>query len=253
MTDEFKGKVALVTGGASGIGRTTALLFAKSGAKVVIGDITAKRGEETAMMIRKAGGEAIFVKADISKTSEVEALINTSIYSYGGLDFACNNAGIEGETALLAECSEENWDRTINVNLKGVWLCLKFEIPLMVNRGGGSIVNIASTMGIVAHEGIAPYVAGKHGVIGLTKAAALEYANAGIRVNAVCPGVTRTNIVERLMKEHPEVTDRLKAATPLGRLALPEEIANAVLWLCSDSSSFVTGQTVVVDGGFTVQ
>ncbi len=253
MNEQFKGKVVLVTGGGSGIGRMTALSFAKAGAKVVIGDIAVENGDETVTTIKKSGGEAIFVKTNVSKSSEVEVMVNTAVENYGRLDCACNNAGIEGDTISLVDCTEENWDRTISINLKGIWLCLKYEIPQMLKQGAGAIVNIASTMGLVAHEGIAPYVASKHGVIGLTKAAALEYAKTGIRVNAVCPGNTRTSIIDRVFQEHPEIIDALNAKTPLGRLAHSEEIAGAVLWLCSDAASFVTGHAMVVDGGFTVQ
>ena len=253
MTEQFKGKVALITGGGAGIGRATALAFSKAGAKVVIGDVMREDGEETAALIRQSGGDAFFANSDISKSAEVESLMNTAASRYGRLDFACNNAGIEGETVLLADSSEENWDKTMDINLKGVWLCLKYEIRQMLQQGGGAIVNIASTMGLVAHKGIVPYVASKHGVIGLTKAAALDYADANIRINAVCPGVTRTKLVERTTTEFPEVMERLNAATPMGRICQPEEIANAVIWLCSDAASFITGHSLTVDGGFTVQ
>jgi len=253
MAEEFKGKVALITGGASGIGRAAALSFARAGAKIVIGDMTLETGEETVGMIKQSGGEAVFLKADVSKAKEVENLINTAVENYGRLDCACNNAGIEGDTISLVDCSEENWDLTLNINLKGIWLCLKYEIPQMLKQSAGAIVNISSAMGLVAHEHIAPYVASKHGVIGLTKAAALEYAGTGIRVNAVCPGNTQTPIIERVIQDHPEIAEALKANTPGGRFARPEEIANAVLWLCSDAASYVTGHAMVVDGGFTVQ
>jgi len=253
MAEEFKGKVALITGGASGIGRAAALSFARAGAKIVIGDMTVETGEETVGMIKQSGGEAVFLKADVSKAKEVENLINTAVENYGRLDCACNNAGIEGDTISLVDCSEENWDLILNINLKGIWLCLKYEIPQMLKQSAGAIVNISSAMGLVAHEHIAPYVASKHGVIGLTKAAALEYAGTGIRVNAVCPGNTQTPIIERVIQDHPEIAEALKANTPVGRFARPEEIANAVLWLCSDAASYVTGHAMVVDGGFTVQ
>ena len=253
MTEQFKGKVALVTGGGSGIGRATALAYSKAGAKVVIGDVMREDGEETVALIRQSGGEAFFFSSDISKSSEVESLMNAAVNQYGRLDFACNNAGIEGETELLADSSEESWDKTMDVNLKGVWLCLKHEIQQMLQQGGGAIVNIASTMGLVAHKGIVPYVASKHGVIGLTKAAALDYADANIRINAVCPGVTHSKIIERTSIEFPEVFEQLNSATPMGRICQPEEIADSVIWLCSDAASFITGQSLTVDGGFTIQ
>jgi NAD(P)-dependent dehydrogenase (short-subunit alcohol dehydrogenase family) len=253
LASELEGKVALITGGGSGIGRSTAISFGRAGAKVVIADIMDGDGEETAAMIRQSGGEATFLKADISRSVEVDSLINKAVEIYGGLNYACNNAGIEGETALLADSSEENWDRVININLKGLWLCLKYEIPQMLRQGGGAIVNIASIAGIVAHGGISPYVASKHGVIGLTKTAALEYAKSGIRINAVCPGATRTKIVERMIADVPQVLEQMTSGTPLGRIALPEEMANTVVWLCSDAASYITGHSLVVDGGYTVQ
>ncbi len=242
-----------MTGAGSGIGRSIALSFAKEGARVIVADIMVEAGEETVQLIRGAGGESMFFKTDVSNSSEVEALVSGIIRTYGRLDFACNNAGIEGETCPIAEVSEEDWDRTININLKGVWLCLKYEIAQMLKQGGGAIVNISSTMGLVAHEGVAPYVASKHGVIGLTKAAALEYAKTGVRVNAVCPGIIQTSILNRVMDEYPEILDNLKASTPIGRIGKPEEIANAIIWLCSDASSYVTGHSMVVDGAYTIQ
>ena len=253
MEENFEGRVALITGGASGIGRSIASAFAKAGAKVVIGDILKEQGDETVSMIRKAGGDAVFKEADISRPEAVEGLINAAVEHYGRLDCACNNAGIEGETIPIVECSEENWDRTLNINLKGVWLCLKYEIAQMIKQGSGSIVNISSTMGLVAFESIAPYVASKHGVIGLTKTAALEYAKSGIRINAVCPGNTHTHIIDRVMAVSPEIIETLIDSTPVGRLAQPDEIAEAVIWLCSDAASFVTGHSLVVDGGYILQ
>jgi NAD(P)-dependent dehydrogenase (short-subunit alcohol dehydrogenase family) len=253
MGENLEDKVALITGGASGIGRSIALAFAKAGAKIVIGDIMVEEGEETVSLIRQSGGDAVFIKADISRAEAVKTLINNTVEHYGRLDCACNNAGIEGETISIVECSEENWDRTLNINLKGVWLCLKYEIAQMLKQGSGSIVNISSTMGFVAFENIAPYVVSKHGVIGLTKTAALECAKSGIRVNAVCPGNTHTPIIDRIMEVNPEIIKNLIDSTPVGRLAKPEEIANAVIWLCSDAASFVTGHSMVVDGGYTVQ
>jgi NAD(P)-dependent dehydrogenase (short-subunit alcohol dehydrogenase family) len=240
------GKVALVTGAGSGIGRATALTFAREGAKVVVADIIAEGGEETVRMVKAAGGEALFVKTDVSKAAEVEALITKVVQTYGRLDCAFNNAGIEGVFVSTAECSEENWDRTLAINLKGVWLCMKYEIPQMLKQGGGAIVNTASVAGLVGFAGLPAYVASKHGVAGLTKTAALEYAKAGIRVNAVCPGGISTPMTERLFKA-------VAALEPVGRMGKPEEIAEAVVWLCSDAASFVTGHAMAVDGGMVAQ
>ncbi len=253
MAGRLEGKVALVTGGGSGIGRASALTFAREGAKVVVADVVVNGGEETVGMIKKAGGDAIFVKADVSKATEVEALINQAVETYGRLDCAYNNAGIEGVTASTTECSEENWERVISINLKGVWLCLKHEIPQMLKQGGGAIVNTSSVMGLVAGQGLPAYVASKHGVAGLTKTAALEYAKAGIRVNAVCPGAIRTPMVERFLNKDPQLEAQLTAQEPVGRMAAPEEVAEAVVWLCSDAASFVTGHTMSVDGGWVAQ
>ena len=243
----LEGKIALVTGGSSGMGRTTALAFAREGAKVVIADVQVEGGEETVQTIDDTGGEAIFFKTDVSRRDEVEALINRVVETYGRLDCAFNNAGIE-ETSLLptAESTEENWDRVIGTNLKSVWLCMKYELAQMVKQGSGAIVNTASVGGLVGFEGIGAYVASKHGVIGLTKTAALEYATAGIRVNAVCPGVIRTPMLA-------DAEALLAPLEPMGRIGLPEEIAEAVVWLCSDAASFVTGHPMVVDGGILAQ
>jgi NAD(P)-dependent dehydrogenase (short-subunit alcohol dehydrogenase family) len=253
MLRRLEDKVALVTGGSSGIGRTTALTFAREGAKVVIADVDAAGGKEVVGKIKEAGGEAIFVKADITSAAEVAALINKAVEKYGRLDCACNNAGIVGMTATTAECTEENWDHTIDVNLKGVWLCLKYEIPHMVKLGGGAIVNTASILGLVATEKRPAYVASKHGIIGLTKAAALEYAKAKIRVNAVCPGPTRTGSITetRLVTENSQFEKEKIAEIPIGRFGNTIEIAEAVVWLCSDAASFVTGLAMTVDGGLT--
>src|SRR5438876_6331341 len=253
MAGHVDGKVALVTGGGSGIGRATALVFAREGAKVVVADIVVTGGEETVRLIKAAGGEAVFIKADVSKAAEVEALVRKTVETYSRLDCAFNNAGIEGEVAQTSDCTEENWDRTIAINLKGVWLCLKYEIPQMLKQGGGAIVNTASVAGLVGFQGIPAYVASKHGVAGLTKTAALEYAKAGIRVNAVCPGVIHTPMVERAFRASPQMAEAAIAMEPVGRLGKPEEIAEAVVWLCSDAASFVTGLPMVVDGGLVAQ
>jgi NAD(P)-dependent dehydrogenase (short-subunit alcohol dehydrogenase family) len=253
MAGRLEGKVALVTGGSSGIGRASALAFAREGAKVIVADRVVEGGEETVGMIKKAGGEAIFVKVDVSKAAEVEALINQAVETYDRLDCAYNNAGIEGRMAQTAECSEENWDRTLSINLKGVWLCMKYEIPQMLKQGGGAIVNTASALGLVGIAGLPAYVASKHGVAGLTKTAALEYAKAGIRVNAVCPGAIHTPMMERLLRAQPQMAETTTAMEPMGRMGKPEEIAEAVVWLCSDAASFVTGLAMSVDGGYVAQ
>jgi NAD(P)-dependent dehydrogenase (short-subunit alcohol dehydrogenase family) len=247
-----KDRVVLVTGSGSGIGRSIALLFASEGAKVVVADVVAQGAEETVSMIKKTGGDAISIKTDVTKGAEVEALINKAVQTYGRLDCACNNAGVVGDIGSTAEGTEENWDRVIRINLKGVWLCMKYEILQMLKQGGGAIVNIASVEGLVGFLNHSPYNASKHGVLGLTKSAALEYAKAGIRINAVCPGSTRTPLVVRLAKEKPEFVEAATAAHPIGRMAEPEEMAAAVLWLCSDAASFVIGHPLVVDGGYVV-
>jgi len=253
MAGRLDGKVALVTGGSSGIGRASALAFAREGAKVVVADVVVEGGEETVGLIKKAGGEALFVRADVSKAAEVEAMVNQVAQTYGRLDCAFNNAGIEGVMAQTAECSEENWDRTLSINLKGVWLCLKYEIPQMLKQGGGAIVNTASALGLVGMAGLPAYTASKHGVAGLTKTAALEYAKAGIRVNAVCPGAIRTPMTERLFSLQPQIAETATAMEPVGRMGTPEEIAEAVVWLCSEAASFVTGLAMSVDGGWVAQ
>jgi NAD(P)-dependent dehydrogenase (short-subunit alcohol dehydrogenase family) len=249
----LENKVALVTGGGSGIGRACALAFAREGAKVVVADVMERGGEETVQMILEAGGESIFVKTDVSKTTDVEALVNRAVDTYGRLDCAINNAGIEGIMAPTADCTEENWNRVININLKGVWLCMKYEIPEMRKKGGGAIVNMASVAGLVGFQEMPAYCASKGGIIQLTKVAALEYAKAGIRVNAVCPGVIRTPMVERLTGGNREAEAQFTVMEPVGRMGTPEEIAESVVWLCSDAASFVTGHPMVVDGGLIAQ
>jgi NAD(P)-dependent dehydrogenase (short-subunit alcohol dehydrogenase family) len=245
----FEGKVALVTGAGSGIGRATALAFANEAAKVVIDDINVEGGEETLRMVRSAGGEAIFVKADVSKAVEVEAMVQKTIETYGRLDCAFNNAGIGEELKRVAKTTEDNWDRVMATNLKGVYLCMKYEIPHMLKQGKGAIVNTSSLAGLKGLSGQAAYVASKHGVVGLTKSAALEYATSGIRINAVCPGVINTPLIAPNMKDRPHVEKVYVDMEPIGRLGKPEEIASAVLWLCSDEASFVIGSIFSVDGG----
>jgi NAD(P)-dependent dehydrogenase (short-subunit alcohol dehydrogenase family) len=250
---KFENQVALITGASGGIGRATALAFAGEGAKVVVADIGVAGGEETVQLIQAAGGEATFVRTDVSKSADVEALLAATIATYGRIDVAFNNAGIEGQSALTADCTEENWDRVLGINLKGVWLCMKAEIPHMLAQGGGAIVNCASVAGLVGFGGIPAYTASKHGIVGLTKTAALDYATTGIRVNAVCPGIIRTAMIERFTGGSPEALAQMKAQEPVGRLGEPAEIASAVLWLASADASFVTGQAIAVDGGFVAR
>jgi len=249
----MEGKVALVTGAGAGIGRSVALLFAEKGVKVIVADIQAEQAEETVQIIEKGGSEALFVKADVSQSAEVEALIDKAVRTYGQLDYACNNAAIDGLLAPTAECTEENWDLVMNINLKGVWLCMKHEIMQMLKQGAGAIVNMASVVGVVGMQGLPAYCASKHGVLGLTKSAALEYAQSGIRVNAVCPGATLTPMVRQILAARPDMEETFKTEHPLGRIAEPKEIAEAVIWLCSDAASFVTGHHLLVDGGYIAQ
>ncbi len=250
MTTGLEGKVALVTGGTSGIGRETAILFAKAGVKVVVAGRREPEGEQTIELVRAAGSDGLFVKADVSKASEVDALIRKAAEKFGRLDIAFNNAGIEGVWVPIVRQSEEDWDRTIDINLKGVWLCLKYEIRQMLKQGGGgAIVNMSSVMGLTGSAGAAAYSASKHGVIGLTKAAALENARSGIRINAVCPATVETPLSERLFGA-PAVHKYVLSCHPIGRFGKPAEIAEAVVWMCSDRASFMTGQSLVLDGGF---
>lgn len=256
MAGQLAGKVGLITGAGSGIGRATALVFAREGAKVVVSDIDDDGGEETVSQVVDAGGDAIFVHADVTKSAEVEAMVETAVENYGRLDCAFNNAGVEGDPGgPIHEYSEELWRRVIDINLTGVWLCLKYETGEMVKRGSGAIVNAASVYGLVANAGGSSYNASKYGVIGLTTTVALEYAEQGIRVNAVCPGYIRTPMFERVNAKYssPEYDAQVLAKHPIGRLGRPEEVAEAVLWLCSDAASFVTGHAMSVDGGFVAQ
>jgi NAD(P)-dependent dehydrogenase (short-subunit alcohol dehydrogenase family) len=250
MTGELQGKVGLVTGGTSGIGRETAVLFARAGAKVVVAGRREAEGNEAVDLIRAQGGDGLFVKTDVSKATDVDELIQRVVEKFGRLDVAFNNAGIEGVWVPIVRQSEEDWDRTIDINLKGVWLCLKYEIRQMLKQGsGGAIVNMSSVTGLIGSAGAAAYSASKHGVIGLTKSAALETAKNGIRVNAVCPAVIETPMEKRLFSA-PAVHKNVLSCHPIGRFGKPEEIAEAVVWICSDHASFMTGQSLVLDGGF---
>jgi NAD(P)-dependent dehydrogenase (short-subunit alcohol dehydrogenase family) len=246
---DLQGRVALITGGTSGIGRDTSILFAKQGAKVVITGRREAEGNETIASVKAAGGEGLFVKSDVSKAADVQSAVQKTVEKFGRLDLAFNNAGIEGNWKPIIEQTEEDWDTVININLKGTWFCLKFEIQQMLKQGGGgAIVNMSSVAGLMGAGGAGIYVASKHGVIGLTRTAALEYAAKGIRVNAVCPAVIETPMADRAFAD-PEISKRILAQHPIGRFGKPMEIAEAVLWLCSNKSSFMTGHYIVLDGG----
>lgn len=248
----MKGKVALITGGTSGIGRATALAFARTGATVVICGRNQERGLAVVDLIKARQGQALFVKTDVSKAAEVEALIATVIATYGRLDYAVNNAGL-GAFASTVECTEKVWNLLLKVNLKGAWLCMKSEIPRMLAQGGDAIVNMSSITGMVGIAGMPAYCASKHAIIGLTKTAALEYAKSGIRINAICPGSILTPMQDPVIQGDPEIEAQLGATHPIGRMGTAEEIAEGILWLCSDAASFVTGHTLMVDGGYFAQ
>jgi NAD(P)-dependent dehydrogenase (short-subunit alcohol dehydrogenase family) len=248
---DFSGKVALVTGGAAGIGRATSLRFAHHGAKVVIGDID-PAGAETANLIKSEGGEAIFVQTDVREAKEVEKLVATAVDTYGGLHCAFNNAGVLPPTIPLAEVDELTFDSVLAVDLKGVFLSMKYEIRQMLQADGGAIVNNASIAGLIAEAGISTYAAAKHGVIGLSKAAALEYASKGIRINALAPGLVETAMTKPWFDD-PTMRNYFMANSPIGRFAQPEEVAGMVLFLCSDLASFAVGQTFAIDGGYTAR
>jgi NAD(P)-dependent dehydrogenase (short-subunit alcohol dehydrogenase family) len=252
-TYDFNGKVAFVTGGSTGIGEATAKLFAKSNAKVLIADVNIDGGLKVAHEITRAGGICEFIRCDVSKETDVQNAVAKAQTLWGRLDMAFNNSGIEGEQAFTDQTSTENWDRVIDVNLKGVWLCMKYQIPLLLQQGGGSIVNCSSIAGLVGFAGIPAYVASKHAVLGLTKTAALEYAKKNIRINAVCPGVIQTPMIDRFTHGEAQARKMLADGEPIGRVGRPEEIAETVLWLCSEASSFVTGLPLVADGGWVAQ
>lgn len=245
------GNVALVTGGGSGIGRASSLAFARAGAKVVVSDVSAKGGAETVRLIESDGGEAMFVLADVSQDDQVAALVTATLDQYGRLDYAHNNGGIEGPLATVVDYLQADWERVIDINLNGVWRCLKHEIPAMLANGGGAIVNTASVSGLKGFPPLLPaYVASKFGVVGLTAVTARHYAREKIRVNAVCPGAIDTPMLDRIGEGAERLGVSLVAENPAGRLGSPAEVAEAVIWLCSDAASFVNGQTLTIDGGF---
>lgn len=251
MDLNFQNKVALITGGSSGIGQATAVAFAQEGAKVVVAARRSKEGQETVEMVKAVGGEASFIQTDVSITADVVKMVEHCITTYGGLDFAFNNAGIEGAfSEQTADYDEAMWDQVININLKGVWLCMKYQIPKMLDRGGGAIVNMSSIAGLIGGGSNIAYHASKHGVIGATKTAAKEYATRNIRVNAVCPAVIRTPMANRAFGETDEAYQQAGSWHPMGRVGTPEEVASAVLWLCSDGAGFVTGHALPIDGGW---
>jgi NAD(P)-dependent dehydrogenase (short-subunit alcohol dehydrogenase family) len=254
MAGILAGKVALITGAGSGIGRATAKIFAREGAKLLIADIVEDAGNETLGIIKDSGASAIFMKVDVSQENAAEAMVAKVVETYGRLDCAFNNAGIEGEGAVTHKCTTANWNRVIAINLTGVWLCMKAEIDQMLKQGGGgAVVNTSSMAGLVGSAGGPAYVAAKHGVAGLTKTAALEYGRHGIRVNAVCPGPIRTPMMQRIMRGSTEAEQRFIRSEPLKRFGEPSEIGEAVAWLCSDQASYVTGLPMPVDGGAFAQ
>jgi NAD(P)-dependent dehydrogenase (short-subunit alcohol dehydrogenase family) len=253
MSAGFCDRVAFVTGGSSGIGRATALALGRQGARVVLASRGMEAGEETVREIQHKGGEASFVRCDVSCPEDVQAAVDRVLHTHGRLDMAVNSAGIFEFTGPTAECREEDWDRILDTNLKGVWLSMRAEIPPMVDQGHGAIVNVAGAFGLIGFPGVPAYVAAKHGVVGLTKAASLEYAKTGVRINAICPGVTHTPMVERATGNDPEVEAQFAAQMPIARTASAEEVAAAILWMCSDDASFLLGHSLALDGGWVAQ
>jgi len=253
MAGILDGKVALITGAASGIGRATASIFAREGARLLLADLQEEGGNETLATVHGAGAEAIFLKVDVAQWDDVERMVAKAVETFGRLDCAFNNAGIDGKGGMTHQCTEANWNRVISINLTGVWLCMKAEITQMLKQGGGAIVNTSSDAGLAGAKGLPAYVAAKHGVAGLTKAAALEYGKHNIRVNAVCPGPIRTPMLGRLLRRRDDIEAKMARAEPLKRLGEPSEIGEAVAWLCSDRASYVHGLPMPVDGGYMAQ
>jgi len=251
--NEFQDKVAIVAGATSGTGRAAAIAYAREGAKVVVAGRRATEGEETVRLLQAQGGEGIFVKTDVSKAVQVKELVERTLQKFGRLDVAFNNAGIEQVPLPFLEQDEETFDQVVDINAKGVWLCMKYEIPAMLKTGGGSIVNTASVFGVIGVPGNEIYIASKHAVIGLTKSAAVEFGKQGIRVNAILPGVVDTDMYKRFAGDKPEFRAQMNALHPIGRIGKPEDIAEAAIWLSSSKSSFVTGHSLLVDGGYTAQ
>ena len=250
MAAQFDGKVALVTGGNAGIGKATALQFARQGARVVIAARRVDAGEQTVSEIRDAGGEAIFVRTDVSRTEDVKNMVDAAVSTYGRLDYAFNSAGIVLDRGRTHEHTLEDWDETIGINLKGLWLCVKYEVVVMLEQGGGAIVNDASTSGLVGGMDRMAYRVSKAGVIMISRTAAMEYARQGIRVNCVCPGAIHTATFDRMIAGDPGLLERVSAQEEMGRVGQPEEVAECVVWLCSDAASFVNGHAMPIDGGF---
>jgi NAD(P)-dependent dehydrogenase (short-subunit alcohol dehydrogenase family) len=250
--ESFPGKVAFITGAANGIGRATALAFAREGASVAVADVSEPGNGETARLIEELGGRALAVRCDVTRTEDIKAALDKAVEAFGRFDFAFNNAGIEQPAKPAADLTAEEWDRIIDIDLRGVFLCMQHEIPLLLKGGGGAIVNTSSGAGVKGIAGQAAYCAAKFGIVGLTKAAALDYAKSSIRINAVCPGIIETPMMDRFSGGTPEGRERVIAQEPIGRMGKPEEIAAAVVWLCSEAAAFVIGHALVIDGGQTV-